>query len=241
MTTYRAIIVEDSRLARLELRELLKIHSCIKIIEEASNVDEGVEKINKHRPDILFLDINMPEKDGFELLETIDELPLVVFTTAYDEYAVKAFEHHAFDYLLKPISQTRFDKTINKLLPLLAERASSTLTKSLREDSQIFIKEGEDCWMVYLHQIALFEIMGNYTRVFFEDNQPLIYKSLNQIESGLPKDVFFRANRQQIINLKHINKIESWFKGSLKVQLLNGQTVDISRRQSQKFKQMLEL
>ncbi len=241
MTIFSAIIVEDSRLARLELRELLKVHSYIKIIDEASHVDEGVQKINKQRPDIIFLDINMPEKDGFELLQALDNLPLVVFTTAYDQYAVKAFEHHAFDYLLKPISQKRFDQTIDKVLPLLTSRQTDKHNKKLNEDNQIFIKEGDDCWMVSLQQITMFEIMGNYTRVFFDDNKPLIYKSLNQVESNLPDDVFFRANRQQIINLKHINNIESWFKGSLKAYLSNGVTVDISRRQSQKFKQMLEL
>ena len=181
----------------------------------------------------------MPEKDGFALLEELDQLPTVVFTTAYDEYAIKAFEYKAFDYLLKPISQARFDQTIEKLLPQL--QAKHQENKQLNENAQIFIKEGENCWMVALKDISLFEIMGNYTKVFFDNKSPLIYKSLNKIEKSLPPELFFRANRQQIINLKHINNVEVWFKGTLKITLSNGLETEVSRRQSLKFKHKLEL
>jgi two-component system LytT family response regulator len=233
-----AIIVEDSRLARIELKELLKQHTVIKVVSEAENVDSALIEINKHSPDLIFLDINMPEKDGFQLLEELDQLPLVIFTTAYDEYAIKAFEHNAFDYLLKPISQSRFDQSISKLMPLLAEKQKSN-NKQLNESSQIFIKDGENCWMIMLNQVYLFEIMGNYTSVYFKDKRPLIYKSLNQIEKNLPAEIFFRANRQQIINLKHIVNVEVWFKGKLKVTLKNKLEIEVSRRQSNKFRQML--
>lgn len=234
-----AIIVEDSRLARIELKELLKKHPEIKVVSEAENVDSALIEISKHSPDLIFLDINMPEKDGFQLLEELDQLPLVIFTTAYDEYAIKAFEHNAFDYLLKPVSQARFDQTIFKLMPSLRAEKQKTNNKQLNENSQIFIKDGEDCWMIMLNQVYLFEIMGNYTNVYFEDKQPLIYKSLNQIEKNLPAEIFFRANRQQIINLKYIVNVEVWFKGKLKVTLKNKLEVEISRRQSNKFRQML--
>ncbi len=236
-----AIIIEDSRLARLELKELLKQHANINIVAEAENADAGKKAITKHHPDLIFLDINMPQKDGFTLLQELDHVPTVIFTTAYDEFAIKAFEYNAFDYLLKPISQKRFDRTIAKLMPKMAKMREHARQKERQARSQIFIKEGENCWLVQLKDILMFEIMGNYTRVFFANKQPLVYKSLNQIEKTLPSTLFFRANRQQIINLNHIDKVEPWFKGSLKIILKNGNAIEASRRQSQQFKQLLEL
>jgi two-component system LytT family response regulator len=238
MNKFSAIIIEDSRLARNDLKELLLQHPQFQIVAEAENVDDALIEIKKHNPQLIFLDINMPEKDGFALLEELDQIPIVIFTTAYDEYAIKAFEYNAFDYLLKPISQKRFDQTIEKLIPKLSQHNKSK-NKNLTKDSQIFIKEGENCWMIPLSQISLFETMGNYTTVYFQDNSPLIYKSLNKISENLPSDLFFRANRQQIINLKHISNVEVWFKGSLKITLKNNVEIEISRRQSIELRQML--
>ena len=240
MKTLTAVIVEDSRLARNELKELIKLHKEIELLGEAENVDEGYELIKNTNPDLLFLDINMPEKDGFELLEMLDEVPLTVFTTAFDEYAIKSFEYNAFDYLLKPINQKRFSKSIEKVL----ESFETTSEDSKKEgvlslDKQIFIKDGEKFWLVKIQDIALFEIVGNYTRVFFEDQKPLIYKSLTQIEEKLPEDVFFRANRQQIINIRHVKKVVSWFNGKLKIEMSSGEEIEISRRQSYVFKDQL--
>ena len=240
MKTLKAVIVEDSRLARNELKELFKAHKEIELIGEAENVDDGFELINKANPDLLFLDINMPEKDGFELLEMLDEVPITIFTTAFDEYAIKSFEYNAFDYLLKPISQKRFSSSISKII----EKGNSDVTTDktqggLSLDKQIFIKDGENCWLVKIKDISLFEIVGNYTRVFFDSNKPLIYKSLAQIEEKLPQDVFFRANRQQIININHVNKVVSWFNGKLKIEMNSGEEIEISRRQSYIFKDQL--
>ena len=233
-----AIIVEDSRLARNELKELLKKHSQIELVAEAENVDDAFQLINEKQPQILFLDINMPEKNGFELLEMLDNVPLTIFTTAYDEYAIKSFEYNAFDYLLKPISQERFSKTIEKVIATIEKE--QTETKPFELHRQIFIKDGENCWLIRISEISVFEIVGNYTRVYFEDNKPLIYKSLNQIEAKLPEDTFFRANRQQIINLNHVDKVIPWFNGKLKVTIKNSnQEIEISRRQSYKFKDVL--
>ena len=240
MKKISAVIVEDSRLARSELKELLKEHPEVEIIGEAENVDNAYKLITTVNPTLLFLDINMPEKDGFDLLEMLDTIPVVIFTTAYDEYAIKSFEYNAFDYLLKPINKDRFAKTISKLLPFLEEKQNESENKNLTENSQIFIKEGDKCWMVILKDILLFEIVGNYTRVYFKNNKPLIYKSLNQIENRLPESYFFRVNRQQIINLKCIEKVTPWFNGKLKITLSNSIEVEVSRRQSLKFKQNLE-
>lgn len=241
MIPLKAVIVEDSRLARNELKELFKAHKEIELLGEAENVDDGFKLINEVKPDLLFLDINMPEKDGFELLEMLDEVPITIFTTAFDEYAIKSFEYNAFDYLLKPINQKRFSSSIDKVVESASNipepKTSSENTLSL--EKQIFIKDGEKCWLVKIQDISMFEIVGNYTRVFFENNKPLIYKSLIQIEEKLPNDVFFRANRQQIININHVKKVVSWFNGKLKIEMKSGEEIEISRRQSYLFKEQL--
>ncbi len=237
----RAVIVEDSRLARNELKELINQHDDLLIVGEAENVDAGVELIQNERPDLLFLDINMPEKDGFDLLEMLDEVPITVFTTAYDEYAIKSFEYNALDYLLKPVSAKRFDQALEKARVKLDESRNTHKAKKLTESSQIFIKDGEACWLVKIGEISLFEIVGNYTRVFFGDQKPMLYKSLNQVEEKLPEDCFFRANRQQIVNTNYVVDVVPWFNGKLKLTLQNGEEVEVSRRQSYIFKDKMSL
>ena len=243
MKKIKTVIVEDSRLARNELKELIKNHPEIHLIGEAENVDEGVELIEDVRPDLLFLDINMPEKDGFELLEMLDEVPITVFTTAYDEYAIKSFEYNALDYLLKPINEKRFALAMDKVKSKLesAEESDVASIKRLTGNSQIFIKDGEKCWLVKIGDISLLEIVGNYTRVFFQDQNPLLYKSLNQVEEKIPEKYFFRANRQQIINTNFIQNVVPWFNGKLKLTMKNGEEVEVSRRQSYLFKDRMSL
>ncbi|RPG29132.1 MAG: DNA-binding response regulator [Muricauda sp. TMED12] len=238
----RAVIVEDSRLARNELKELIKLHDDLELVGEAGNVDDGVELIQSESPDLLLLDINMPEKDGFDLLEMLDDVPITVFTTAYDEYAIKSFEYNALDYLLKPVSNKRFDMALEKVRSKMASKEESSSTaKKLTGSSQIFIKDGESCWLVKISDITLFEIVGNYTRVFFEDKKPMLYKSLNQVEGKLPEESFFRANRQQIINTNYIENVVPWFNGKLKLTMKNGEEVEVSRRQSYIFKDRMSL
>lgn len=239
----RAVIVEDSRLARNELKELIKLHDDLEIVGEAGNVDEGVELIESESPDLLFLDINMPEKDGFELLEMLDEVPITVFTTAYDEYAIKSFEYNALDYLLKPVSDKRFHMAMDKVRDKISSNSAEakSTTKKLTGESQIFIKDGESCWLVKIGDISLFEIVGNYTRVYFGDKRPMLYKSLNQVEEKLPEDSFFRTNRQQIVNINYIENVVPWFNGKLKLTMKNGEEVEVSRRQSYIFKDRMSL
>ena len=238
----RAVIVEDSRLARNELKELIKLHDDLELVGEAGNVDDGVELIQSESPDLLLLDINMPEKDGFDLLEMLDDVPITVFTTAYDEYAIKSFEYNALDYLLKPVSNKRFDMALEKVRSKMASKEESSSTaKKLTGSSQIFIKDGESCWLVKISDVTLFEIVGNYTRVFFEDKKPMLYKSLNQVEGKLPEESFFRANRQQIINTNYIENVVPWFNGKLKLTMKNGEEVEVSRRQSYIFKDRMSL
>ena len=237
----RTVIVEDSRLARNELKELINKYGEMELVGEAENVDEGFELINRESPDLLFLDINMPEKDGFELLEMLDNVPITVFTTAFDEYAIKSFEYNALDYLLKPVSEKRFALALDKVRTKLGNRNSEAKSNKLSPESQIFIKDGESCWLVKIGDISQFEIVGNYTRVFFEDKKPMLYKSLNQIEEKLPEESFFRANRQQIINTNYIQDVVPWFNGKLKLTMKNGEEIEVSRRQSYIFKDKMSL
>ena len=238
-----AIIIDDERLARNELKKLLEQHPEIQIIDEASGVDEGVEKIELARPDIIFLDIQMPGKTGFDLLGELEKAPKVIFTTAFDEFALKAFEVNALDYLLKPIDPNRLSDAIQKLQTELTLEQASLLGGSTRgpltEADQVFVKDGEKCWFVKLAEIRLFESVGNYAKVYFSSHKPLILKSLNALEDRLDEHVFFRANRKHIINLHWIEKIEPYFNGGLLVELKGGEKIEISRRQTVKFKEMM--
>jgi two-component system LytT family response regulator len=238
-----AIIIDDERLARNELKKLLEQHTEIQIIDEASGVDEGVEKIELARPDLIFLDIQMPGKTGFDLLGELEKAPKVIFTTAFDEFALKAFEVNALDYLLKPIDPNRLSDAIQKLQTELTLEQSSLLGGSTRgpltEADQVFVKDGEKCWFVKLAEIRLFESVGNYAKVYFSSHKPLILKSLNALEDRLDEHVFFRANRKHIINLHWIEKIEPYFNGGLLVELKGGEKIEISRRQTVKFKEMM--
>jgi two-component system LytT family response regulator len=238
----KAIIIDDERLARNELKKLLLQYPDIHIIDEASGVDEGIEKIDLTHPDLIFLDIQMPGKTGFDLLAELEKAPRVIFTTAYDEFALKAFEVNALDYLLKPIDPQRLADAIQKLQTEIALEQASLLGVNrgpLSESDQVFVKDGERCWFVKLADIRLFESVGNYAKVYFDINKPLILKSLNALEDRLDERVFFRANRKHIINLHWIEKIEPFFNGGLLVELKGGEKIEISRRQSVKFKEMM--
>jgi two-component system LytT family response regulator len=236
----KALIVEDSRLARLELKELLSVHQEIEVVGEAENAEVAERLIEELDPDLLFLDINMPGKNGFELLESLEAAPQVIFTTAYDEFAIKSFEFNALDYLLKPIKEDRLAKAIGKL-QLRSPESKISKGNYLSPEQQVFVKDGEKCWLVKIEDIRLFEVCGNYSRVYFEQHKPLILRSLNQLEERLDPEHFFRANRQEIINLKKISKIEPWFNGRLKVWMDDQQEVEVSRRQAVRFKELLSL
>lgn len=239
----RALIVDDERLARKELMKLLEEHPMIEVVGEAMNADEAYQMMNELNPDLLFLDIQMPGKTGFQLLEMLDSVPLVVFTTAYDEFALKAFEVNALDYLLKPIQPERLAETISKLAE--KQRAKNVSErgpeKKLGLNDQVFVKDGERCWFVSLNNVRLFESDGNYIKVYFDNNRPMIHKSLNALDEKLDERAFFRASRKHIVNLSWVEGIESWFNGGLMVRLRGGDKVEVSRRQAAKFKEMMSL
>lgn len=245
MKTYKTIIIDDERLARTELRSVLKEYTEIEIIDEAQNGDEGIAKINKLQPDLIFLDINMPGMSGFEMLKKLDEIPHVIFVTAYDEYAIKAFEVNALDYILKPVDQDRLSEAIEKLKRIderdfesisinTLERGEAKLTP----EDKVFIKDGEKCYFVQLCDVRMLESDGNYVKVHFGTNRPLILRSLNSFEDKLDPAYFFRANRKFIINLDWVENVENWFNGGLQVGLKSGDKIEISRRQAIRFKEM---
>lgn len=238
----KAIIIDDERPARAELKKLLQAYPEIEILDEAQNSKEAIEKINELSPDLIFLDIQMPGKNGFELLAELMSAPKVIFTTAFDEYALKAFEVNALDYLLKPIDGKRLAEAIQKLTLQVSQQAQQKENKAvLTENEQFFVKDGDKCWFVKLADVRLFESAGNYAKVYFDNYKPLILKSLNALEERLDEHHFFRVNRKHIVNLKWIARIEPYFNGGLLLELKNGEKVEVSRRQSAKFKEMMSL
>lgn len=243
----RAIVIDDERLARKELITLLNQLETVEVVGEAVNVGDAKEKIDLLNPDVIFLDIQMPEKTGFELLEELDNVPHVIFTTAYDEYALKAFQVNALDYLLKPIEPKRLEEAINKLLikmeggPKNEQYSSSQNQKKLTLEDQVFVKDGDRCWFVRLSNVRLFESDGNYIKVYFDNFKPMIHKSLNALDERLDEKSFFRASRKHIINLGWVEGIEPWFNGGLVVTLKGGDRIEVSRRQAARFKEMMSL
>lgn len=241
----KAIIIDDERLARAELRKLLQDYPEVEVVDEAANAEEGLAKIESLQPDLIFLDIQMPGKTGFDMLSQLEKSPQVIFTTAYDEFALKAFEVNALDYLLKPIEPKRLADAVQKLgnTEIRDIRGESIPVNNslLSENDQVFVKDGERCWFVKLSEIRLFESVGNYAKVFFGTNKPLILKSLNALEERLDEKTFFRANRKHIVNLRMIEKIEPYFNGGLLLELKGGEKIEVSRRQTVKFKEMMSL
>lgn len=236
----RALLVDDERLARVEFTRLLEKFPDIEIIGEASNGEEAIEKIEELNPDLVFLDIQMPGMTGFEVLEHLHIVPNIIFVTAYDEYALKAFEVNALDYVLKPVELNRLEKAIEKVKS--ETKSNSNLTdEKLNYDSQIFIKDGEKCWFVKMEKVRMFESEGNYVRLYFENSKPMILKSLNNLEKRLNDKEFFRISRKYIINLTWIEKVEAWFNGGLRVTLKSGEKLEISRRQTSRFKELMSI
>ena len=239
----KAVLIDDERLARNELRRLLTATPQIEIAGEAANAGQARELVARLKPDLLFLDVQMPGETGLEFLASLEPpVPQVIFTTAFDQFAVKAFEFNALDYLLKPVDPARLAAAIERLRPRgAADSAAATAPERLRPEDKVFVREGERCWFVEVRAIRLLESEGNYTRVHFDDVQPQLFRSLNAMEERLDPKCFFRANRRQLINLQWIDKIEPWFSGGLLVELKGGAKIELSRRQAQDFRERMSL
>lgn len=235
--TIKTILIDDEPLALEELTLMLEKHPTIEVIGKATNSIEAISTINTLKPQLIFLDINMPGKSGFDLLQELEEAPHVIFVTAYDQFAIKAFEVNALDYILKPVNKDRLAEAINKI-----KKQDSPLNSKegkLSIDKRIFIKDGDKCYFVPLSEIFLIESVGNYARVYYENKKPLLHKSLNYLEEKLPDTHFFRAGRQHIINVHFIKDIHPFFNNALQAEMQNGEKIDISQRQSVRFKELM--
>jgi two-component system, LytTR family, response regulator len=237
----KAVLVDDEPLARKELRRLLNAHPTVEVVGEAGNAKEALKLITSQRPDLVFLDVQMPGQSGFDLLARLESPPEIIFTTAYDQFALRAFEFGACDYLLKPVIPERLAVSLSRVH---ADKVPASYESNVREGErltgadQVLVRDGDSCWMVAISEIHLLESEGNYTRVFFRDKKALIPRSLTVLEDKLDPKLFFRANRQHIINLKHIENIQPWFSRSLRVTLRSGQAIEMSRRRSQDLKDL---
>jgi two-component system LytT family response regulator len=241
----KTLLIDDERLARNELRRLLAAHADIEIVGEAVDVEDALEKVAALKPGLLFLDVQMPGADGFSLLERLEPpLPAVIFTTAYDEFAVKAFEFNALDYLLKPVDPNRLIAALERLRSRETPATAGGVpvpTSRLGLEDKVFVREGDRCWFVPVKNIRLLESEGNYTRLHFDDQKPQLFRSLTAMEDRLDSRHFFRANRKQVINLTWVEGIEPWFSGGLLVKLKGGLKVELSRRQAQDFRERMSL
>ncbi len=242
----KALIIDDERIARAELHRLLAAHPEIEIVGEARNGKEAIEQIAALSPDVVFLDVQMPGMSGFELLERLDEPPQVIFTTAFDEHALKAFEANALDYLLKPIASERLANAVRKLQPARSAptargAAGATTLPPAPPLDRVFVRDGDRCWMVQFSEIVLLESEGNYTRLFFGANKPLIPRSLSSLEERLDPTMFFRASRQHVVNLRAIERIDPGISDNLIVSVKGGHKIDMSRRQSLRLREMMSL
>jgi two-component system LytT family response regulator len=239
-----ALIVDDERLARAELRRLLKAHGDVVIVGEAATVDEAETRLRELPVDLLFLDIKMPGATGFDLLERLDRVPLLVFTTAYDEFALRAFEVNACDYLLKPIRPDRLAAALEKMRTLwTATRAAAPARVGAQRSAtdRVFLRDGDRCWIVTIADIALFEAEGNYARVHFGSNRPLIRTSLNALEARLDPALFFRASRRHLFNLRFVDRVDAGVDDGYTVILRGGVSVTVSRRQARQLRERLGL
>ncbi|MBB3194611.1 LytR/AlgR family response regulator transcription factor [Roseateles terrae] len=240
-------IVEDSRLARQELRTLLAEVPDADIVGEAAELDAAQEGIETLRPDLLLLDVQLPGATGFDLLDQLRHLPLVVFTTAYDQHALAAFERNALDYLLKPIDPGRLEAALDRARERLATQrlpaaaASGSPPSSKGADDMVFLRDGERCWFVRLGDVSGFEACGNYVQAWFEGQRPLLPRTLSALEERLDPQLFFRASRSHLINLRWIQTIEPWHNEGYRVTLRDGHQVEVSRRQGKLLRDQLEL
>lgn len=240
MRPLRVLIVDDTRLARQELRTLLAALDGVECIGEADDVASGRTEIERLRPDVVLLDIQMPSGTGFDLLESLDYTPQVVFTTAYDQYALRGFEANAVDYLLKPVQADRLAAALAKARACRPADAGVP-QRILRAEDQVFLRDGERCWFVQLGQISRIEVDGNYATVHFRGEGAMLGRSLATLEARLDPSMFFRANRRTLVNLRMVAAIDLAVGDGYSLTMKDGAEVEVSRRQARELRERLAL
>jgi len=251
MSVLRVLIVDDARLARAELRRLLAPLAQVECVGEAEDVPQARAAIARLHPDLVLLDIQLPSGSGFEVLEDLAAAPAVVFTTAYDHYAVQAFAANALDYLLKPVAADRLARAIERArqrldsvpaaLPANGEGDGGRRQERLQPGERVFLREGERCWFVAVEQISRIVVDGNYARVWFDGNHALLMRSLSALEARLPEQLFFRVNRNTLVNLGQVRSVELGIAEGYQLGLADGCTVEVSRRQARELRERLTL
>jgi two-component system LytT family response regulator len=224
------LIVDDERLARAELRRLLAVHPRVEIVGEAATAEQARAQIQELAPDLMLLDIEMPGENAFELLATLDRSPAVIFTTAFDHHALRAFEVSALDYLVKPIEPVRLATALDRAL---AAYRPATPT------DRVFVRDGDRCWFVRLADVPVIESEGNYVRLDV-DGQPLLARTLAYLEQRLQPE-FFRASRRYLVNLRRIERVETGPGGGLVLIMMGGREIEMSRRAALRFRAIMSL
>ena len=240
----KLLIVDDTRLARQELKTLLAAHADVELVGEADDLPSAREAIARLQPAVVLLDIQLPSGTGFDLLEALDPLPLVIFTTAYDQYAVRAFEANALDYLVKPVAPDRLAAALARARERLAAATPSAADDErppLSAEDTVFLRDGERCWFVALRDISHVVVDGNYARVWFRGEQALLARSLAALEARIDPTLFFRANRNTLVNLRAIVRIDPWVNDGYRLKLREGAEIDVSRRQARELRERLAL
>jgi len=243
----KIIIVDDEPLARSIVREYLQKYPELEIVQECSDGFEGVKAIQQHQPDLIFLDIQMPKINGFEMLELLDERPAVIFTTAFDEYAIRAFEAHAIDYLLKPFNQERFDKAIQKWRDQAGGAQKNTnelletASQSPSQSQRVVVKTGSKIKIIPAQDIFFLEAADDYVKVHTQEGSFLKNKTMNHFEKTLDPQQFVRSHRSYIVNVQQITRIDPYEKDNHIAILKSGGRVPVSRNGYAKLRAVLGL
>jgi two-component system LytT family response regulator len=242
----RVLVVDDTRLARLELKTLLGDHADMELVGEAEDLPGARDAVRRLQPDLLLLDIQLPSGTGFDLLEQLDPLPLVIFTTAYDQYAVRAFESNALDYLVKPVAPERLSAALDRARARARGAHDAVVGEggnrsTLGAEDTVFLRDGERCWFIGLRDISHVSVDGNYVQVWFQGQRALLARSLSALEARLDSAMFFRANRNTLVNLRHIASIDPWVNDGYRIKLRDGYEVEVSRRQARELRERLSL
>ena len=241
----RVLVVDDARLARREMQTLLAGMDGVECIGEADDVPAAREALARLHPDVVLLDIQMPSGSGFDVLDGLQVPPSVIFTTAYDQYAVQAFDANALDYLLKPVEASRLQAALDKARARIAEAAptarSSGDAAKLGAEDTVFLRDGERCWFVALGEISRIVVDGNYARLWFRGQNALLSRSLAALEARLEPGLFFRANRNTLVNLRKVRGVELSVADGYDLTLEDGSQVEVSRRQARELRERLAL
>jgi two-component system LytT family response regulator len=244
----KAIIIDDEPLARSVVKEYLQKHPELELMQECGDGFEGIKAIQQHQPDLIFLDIQMPKITGFEMLELLEQPPSVIFTTAFDEYAIKAFEAHAIDYLLKPFNQERFDKAISKWSEqrsIVKDRSTQDLLESASmspsQNQRIVVKNGSKIKIIPVQDVFYLEAADDYVKIHTSEGYFLKNKTMNHFEQSLDKDQFVRSHRSYIVNIQQITRIDPYEKDNHVALLRSGAKVPVSRNGYVRLREVLGL